>query len=229
MIDLHCHLLPAVDDGSQSIEESLALLGRLAQQGVHTVVATPHFDANSESVSDFLARRQAAYERLMSHRSEDRPAVKLGAEVRYYSGISRLPELQNLCLQGSRLLLLEMPHGRWTEYTLQELTDLASSNTIHPVLAHIERYLSEQPMPIWMRLLQSGLLFQVNAPFFLELTSRRKAVKLLKNQMIHFLGSDSHNLTARRPRLDEAMAVIRKKLGDDFIDPWTAFGESWFE
>lgn len=228
MIDFHCHILPAVDDGSQSVQESLAMLSRLAEQKVDTVMATPHFHANRESVSDFLTRRQEAYDQLMAQMSVGLPQVKLGAEVRYYQGISRMPHLKQLCLQDSNLLLLEMPLGKWTEYTLRELTDLASSYGIRLVMAHIERYLKEQPASVWPRLLQSGALMQVNAPFFAGLGTRRKALKLLKNHSIHFLGSDSHNLSDRPPRLDEAMAVICRKMGEDFADHWIAFGESWF-
>ncbi len=228
MIDFHCHILPAVDDGSQSVQESLAMLSRLAEQGVDTVMATPHFHASRESVSDFLVRRQEAYDRLMAQMPAGLPQIKLGAEVRYYQGISRMPQLKQLCMQDSRLLLLEMPLGKWTEYTLRELTDLASSHGIRLVMAHIERYQKEQSATVWPRLLQSDILMQVNAPFFADLATRRKALKLLKNHSIHFLGSDSHNLSDRSPRLDEALAVIRKRMGEDFASHMIAFGESWF-
>ncbi len=204
------------------------MLSRLAEQGVDTVMATPHFHANRESVSDFLARRQEAYDRLMAQMPVGLPPVRLGAEVRYYQGISHMPQLKQLCLQGSNLLLLEMPLGRWTEFTLRELTDLASSHGLRLVMAHIERYQKEQSASVWSRLLQNDVLMQVNASFFAELSTRRKALKLLKNHSIHFLGSDSHNLSDRPPRLDEAMAVIRKKMGEDFASHMIAFGKSWF-
>lgn len=64
MIDFHSHILPGIDDGSASVEESLKLLEMLAEQGVKTVVATPHFYPDRTSVSDFLRRRDAAYQRL---------------------------------------------------------------------------------------------------------------------------------------------------------------------
>ena len=223
MIDLHCHVLPAMDDGCQTVEESLAVLALLQQQRVDTVVATPHFHASQESVEDFLARRQAAYE-MLGRRSE----IHLGAEVRYYSGIRRLEGLSRLKIEGSNLLLLEMPLGRWTEYTLREVVELADTCGAQLVLAHIERYLKDQPKRTWLRLLDAGILMQVNAPFFADWRTRRSALKLLKNHSIHFLGSDCHNLIDRAPRLDEAMAVIVKKMGEDFANQWIAFGESWF-
>ena len=109
MIDFHSHILPGMDDGSKNIEESLALLRMLAEQGVKKVVATPHFYANDESVEKFLARRQQSYESLRAALPAGMPEILLGAEVRYYQGISRLKELKELCVQGSNLLLLERP------------------------------------------------------------------------------------------------------------------------
>ena len=227
MIDFHSHILPCVDDGSASIDESLAMLSRLAEQGVNTVMATPHFHAGHEPMQVFLERRDRAYAQLHQQVPQGMPQIRLGAEVRYYPGIVRLEDIKKLCLQGSNLLLLEMPMGRWTEFTLREMVELAGSRGVQLVLAHIERYWRAQPRQVWERLLNSDIFMQSNADFFVG-TTRRKALSLLKNQSIHFLGSDCHNLTTRPPRLDKAMAVIRKRMGDDFADHMIAFGESWF-
>lgn len=228
MTDFHSHILPGVDDGSADVAESLALLTRLAQQGVDTVAATPHYHANHESVADFTARRAQAFARLREQLPPGLPTIKLGAEVRFYSGIGRLSDIKQLCLQDSNLLLLEMPRGKWTEFTLRELIELAGSRGVQLVLAHVERYWKEQPRRVWERLLANEILMQVNADFFISGVTRRKALTLLKNHSIHFLGSDCHNLTVRPPRIGEAMAVIRKKMGDDFADQMIAFSESWF-
>lgn len=227
MIDFHSHILPGIDDGSASIDESLSLLSRLAQQGVDTVVATPHFHAGHESVQEFIERRDQAYLQLSQQMPQEMPQIRLGAEVRYYAGIGRLADIKKLCLQGSNLLLLEMPMGRWTEFTLREVIELAGSRGVQLVLAHIERYWRAQPRRTWERFLNSDILMQSNADFFIGATGR-KALSLLKNHSIHFLGSDCHNLITRPPRMGEAMAVIRKRMGDDFADHMIAFGESWF-
>ena len=228
MIDLHSHLLPAVDDGSKDVRESLALLRLLFGQGVRLVAATPHFYANHESIADFIARRSMAYEALVAQLPEGLPEIRLGAEVRYYPGISRLSDMRQLCLQGTNLLLLEMPFDRWTEYTLRELSELAGSRGIQLVLAHIERYWKLQSRRVWEQLLADEVLMQVNADAFAEFKTRSLALKLLKNHSVHFLGSDCHNLSVRPPRMDEAMTVIRRKMGEDFADQMIAFGESWF-
>lgn len=229
MLDLHCHVLPGMDDGCQTVEESLAVLHVLKQQRVDTVVATPHFHASQESVAEFLQRREQSYAQVKAQMAEDLPVIKLGAEVRYYNGIRRLDGLSRLRIQDSPLFLLEMPLGRWTEFTLREVVELADACGGQLVLAHIERYWKDQPKRTWLRLLDAGILMQVNAPYFADCRTRRKACKLLKNYSIHFLGSDSHNLSDRAPRLGEAEAAIRRKMGEDFTDQWIAYGERWFE
>ena len=109
LIDWHSHILPNIDDGSRDVGESVKLLEILAEQGIDTVIATPHFIANNLSVSEFIEERNGAYNKLMAEMPNGLPKIVLGAEVEYYLGISRLAELKSLCVEKSRLLLLEMP------------------------------------------------------------------------------------------------------------------------
>ena len=227
MIDWHNHILPSMDDGSRDVAESIAMLEMHASQGVSTVIATPHFYANDESVESFLARREASYNKLKDRLPEDAPEILLGAEVKYYPGISRLADLKRLRIAGSRLLLLEMPMNTWTESVIQELIELSGKSGIGIVLAHIERYLRLQRSDVWERLRRHGILMQTNAGFFTTLSTKRKAMALLKEDYIHFLGSDCHNLTSRPPQIGKAFEVIQKKLGVDYIGLMTEFGYSF--
>ena len=224
MIDWHNHVLPAMDDGSRDVAESITMLGMHASQGVSTVIATPHFYANDESVESFLTRRTRSYETLQNQLSPDAPAIRLGAEVKYYQGISRLADLKKLRIEGSRLLLLEMPMNTWTESMIRELIDMSGKNGIHIVLAHIERYLNLQSRDVWDRLRDSGILMQSNASFFTGFATKRRAMSLLREGHIHFLGSDCHNVTSRPPQIGKAFEVIQKKLGVDYIGLMTEFG-----
>lgn len=227
MIDWHTHILPGIDDGSRDVEQSLAMLAMLQEQGVHTVVATPHFRADDEPVDAFLERREAALETL-DRRADAGIRIVPGAEVRYYEGISRMDGLKKLCVRGSELLLLEMPFTRWTEYTLRELTELSGVGGMTVVLAHIERYLKLQSRAVWDRLYDCGLQMQVNAGFFTGFTTRRKAISMLKEGGIQFLGSDCHNTSTRSPNIGAAVEIIRKKLGDDFVFQMNEYGQSMF-
>ncbi len=213
MIDWHSHILPQMDDGSRDVAESLSLLKMLSSQGVKTAIATPHFYANDESAERFLERRQNSFSALKEQLFEDAPNILLGAEVKYYQGISKMQGLKSLCIEGTGLLLLEMPVSRWTEYTIRELIELSSRGDIRIVLAHIERYYSLQKASVWDRLYDSGILMQVNASFFIGIT-RRKALAMLKNNEIHFIGSDCHNVQSRPPQLDRAYEAITKRFGE---------------
>lgn len=229
MIDWHSHILPNIDDGSRSVEESRKLLEELKNQGVKTVVATPHYQADSQTVNDFLHNRETAFKEISQIVSEVEIEVVLGAEVKYYYGISRMKDLKRLRIGKSKLLLLEMPMTRWTEYTVRELEEIASLAGVTLVLAHIERYLPLQSKKVWQRLYNCGILMQVNATFFKGFISKKKALKYLANKKIHIIGSDCHNITSRPPKLDMAFGEISKKLGRNFIRKFNEFGYSLLE
>ena len=226
MIDWHSHILPKMDDGSRSVEESVQLLTMQKEQGVTTVIATPHFYANDESVDCFLQRRQKAAERLAEALPEGVPQVLLGAEVRYYRGISRLSQLKALRVEGSKILLLEMPVGKWSEDMVSELLEMSSMSRVRIVLAHIERYYHFQNASVWKRLCEGGILMQVNASFFASFWSKRKALSLLQKGCLHFIGSDCHNMTSRKPMLDLAFDAVCKKFGDAYLHQMTEYGYS---
>lgn len=213
MIDFHCHCLPNIDDGSQSVDESLKILEKLSEQNVELVVATPHFIANNESVESFLDRRQNAYEMLKGNLNDGLPEIRLGAEIEFYEGISNLEGLNKLCIEGTNILLLEMPNVKWTQYVINELYRLVSMGNIRIMIAHIERCLFMQDSDVVDYLLRNDVIMQSNASYFIRVLTKRKACRYLSNNIIHVLGSDSHNMTSRPPRINEALDVVEKKLG----------------
>ena len=224
MIDFHSHVLPGMDDGSSSVEESVRLLTALGEQGADTVAATSHFYATRQTPARFLERRAAAAEQLRPMLNDRLPRILLGAEVLYFPGVSRMEELSKLCLQGTNLILLEMPFETWTNGMFREVQELARSGRFTVLLAHIERYYDLQPVSVWDSLLEAGVLMQANADFFLRFRSRRKALKLLQEGRIHLLGTDCHNMQSRPPRMGEAVEFIRKRLGSDTLDEMEALG-----
>lgn len=229
MIDWHCHILPGIDDGSRDVAESISLINMQASQGVSTIIATPHFYADNETVDSFLARRKKALELLKAEMPEEFPEIRLGAEVRYYQGISRMADLKALRIEGSKLLLLEMPMIRWTEYMVRELTELSGKSSIRIILAHVERYQSLQKQAVWRKIYENGILMQVNASFIISHASRHKAISLLNEGMIHFVGSDCHNVTSRPPHIGKAFEILQKKFGDEYISQMNKYGYSMLE
>lgn len=212
MIDLHSHILPAIDDGSASVEESEKLLQMLCSQGVTTVVATPHFYANSDYPEIFLEKRARAFAALPPCQS---PQILLGAEVAYFDGMGHCQELEQMQLGQSGLLLVEMPFTPWSERMVEEVCQLQISLGLRPVLAHIDRYMDKKQIREYCDvLLDNEVYFQCNADAFRHPLKRRWLLKQLQAGNIHFLGSDCHNLQNRPPRLDQASEVIARKLGE---------------
>ena len=223
MIDLHAHLLPSADDGSANIEESLKLLEMLTAQGVSQVFATPHFYADKDSPEAFFARRDRAYAELLSARPNHLASVAVGAEVAYFQGISRMSALSDMRLGTSKLLLIEMPIERWSDYTVQEMIELSCSGEIRPIIAHIERCLPYQPLRVRKTLLERGIVMQANASFFIRPKTARLALKLWKRGAIHAIASDCHNVHTRPPRMREAMDAVSARFGEEAINSMRAF------
>ena len=217
MLDLHTHILPLMDDGSQSPEESLRMLRMEAEQGVAYAVLTPHFYPDREDPDSFLKRRRESADKLLNavQGQTGLPQIRLGAEVTYYDGVSGSERIEGLCIDGAGALLLEMPICRWTQRMLDEVCELRSRRRIQPILAHVERYLSFQPAGVVAQLCNRGVWMQANASFFTRWQTSRRALGMLNRREIHFIGSDCHNLTTRRPNMGEAAVKIEKRLGCD--------------
>lgn len=221
IVDFHTHVLPGVDDGSASTAESLELLRLEAEQGIRHVIATPHFYPNHDSPERFLRRREAALAALQAEmtRQDGLPHVSVGAEVYFYSGISDSELLRELTIQGEKSVLVEMPQSPWTESMYAELEGIWTKQGILPVIAHVDRYIRPfRTFQIPERLAQLPVLVQANTSFFLDRSTSRMALRMLRRDQIHLLGSDCHNLRTRRPNLAAAAERITKALGTAPID-----------
>ena len=215
MIDFHTHLLPNVDDGSKSIEETKLLLDELSRQGVGTAVLTPHFYPLADTVKKFLERRNKAITELLTvYDKKLHPLLFVGAEVAYFHGISKADELRQLCVEGTDIFLLELPFCKWDDGVVQEVLDIADNLQVKVVLAHINRYLPHKNAKYLDILQKNGIILQANAEWFLEKKTLKKDIKYIKQEKIGCLGSDAHNTLTRPPRIREAVDNIAIKIGD---------------
>ncbi len=218
VVDFHSHILPHVDDGSRSLEDSLQMLRMEARQGVNHVILTPHFYPQQDSPERFLERRAKAWKRLKAAmaKEEGLPKVSLGAEVYFYYGMSQSEALHQLTIEDKRCILLEMPHAPWTESMFQEIAAIKSRLGLTPIIAHIDRYVAPfRTFHIPERLEELPVYVQANGDFFLRKSTAKMALRMLKRGQIHLLGSDCHDKTSRKPNLEDALKVISERLGDE--------------
>ena len=211
MVDFHSHILPQMDDGSRSIQESLEMLRMSAEQGIQVMAATSHFYAEENTVERFLEGRETAWKALSEKMEPGMPKVLPGAEVYYFEGMQRTESLSRLRIEGTNLLLLEMPFSPWSDHMVAEIMAVNRLPDTKVVLAHIDRYLRFQKAAVWDTLLENGVLMQVNASFFFNRFSKHKALRMAKKGQIHLLGSDCHNTTSRPPQLGEAMKFLESR------------------
>lgn len=212
MLDIHSHFLPKMDDGSKSTEMSMSMLRESRRQGVTTMVSTSHFYGDNESPEHFLKRRRHAVEKLLPLLSDSEPEILLGAEVLYYPGISHSDSVGQLAIQGTDLILIEMPFVPWSDRIFDELISMQYNTGLQIVLAHVERYQAIQKKAMYESLFDQPFYFQCNASVFLSFRSRRLAMRMIEDGRLHFLGTDCHNTDRRPPNMAEARAIVEKKL-----------------
>ena len=224
-IDLHSHILPQLDDGSDSVEMSLAMLYQMAEQGVDVVCATSHYYAKYSSIPAFCERRAEALERLSSVLTAELPRVLPAAEVAYFPHMEE-QDLMPLCIQGTRTLMLEMPFSDWTGLQLETVEALVLDCRYDVVLVHPERFcFSKSNRHKLEKLAELPIGLQINAGSLLRWGTRRLALDLLQMAQYPLLGSDCHNLTFRPPNLKEGRKVVMQKLGEAFLKKIDWYGE----
>lgn len=220
VVDFHTHILPGMDDGSKSSEESLSLLRMESEQKIQRVILTPHFYADKESLPHFLERRDRSVQRLKGAAEgvEGLPELSVGAEVRMFEGIGNAEFLPELVISGTKCILLEMPMPPWSEGLLKELDRIRYKRNLVPVMAHIDRYITPfRTGGIPETFAKLPVLVQASGSFFINRRTRNLALKLLRENKIHLLGSDCHNLDVRVPNLQEAVKIIESKMGTSRI------------
>lgn len=223
MIDFHAHILPGIDDGAKDLSESYQLLVSQKSQGIDTVVATPHY-LGRKTVSEFIEKRNAAYEAVMQEGYQDIPEIILGAEVALYYGLSEREDLALTCVQGTNYILLELPMEYWNDWVFDEIYKVSVKHHVKPIIAHLDRYMDENKRQI-DRLLALDVVIQINAEALFRMASRRFVKKVWKQKEMLLLGSDCHNLTNRKCELAKADAIIKRILGKEASQIITDAGE----
>jgi len=216
MIDTHLHILPGVDDGPQTLEESLALARALVQEGVSAAIATPHYnDEYRRRSADEIRGRVYDVQQAL-----DRCGIPLrlfaGHEVLIKPGLVEDIQAGRLAtLNGGRYLLLELWNSTWIPETERVIFELRAFGIV-PIIAHPERYRAIQQDPGRLgALVKQGVLTQLMAGSLLGMqgsTSRRTAETLLKKRLIHCIASDAHGLHKRPPGVSRGLQRAEQLL-----------------
>ena len=218
--DLHTHILPGIDDGAKTVEESLVLIDKLKEYGVESICLTPHYYSHKESMDDFLRRREEAYSLLAPNLPEG-IEFKLGAEVfvtKYLFSEER--DFTPLCIEGTPYMLTEFSYqSSFSESTLRMISRLRDFGII-PILPHIERYPALlKSKALVDELVSMGVIIQSNVGSYADSSYKRKLIKLIKSGYIDVLATDVHSLIRNTPdNIPVALSYIEKKCKSDLSE-----------
>lgn len=221
MIDLHCHLLPGIDDGPEDLPTALKLAQHAVASGIHAATVTPHMHAGryenrALGIRQLAERFQAELDqRGIALRIRAAAEVRLDHDVLSWVADGEVPFLGTW--QGEKVMLLELPHSH-VPVGADKLVEWLLKQGIRPMIAHPERnkdiMRSVDKLLPFVRL---GCLFQVTAGAvagnFGE-SARLRAVDLLGRGWVTILASDAHNLEARPPELEPGRLAAARVVGD---------------
>ncbi|MGG1678261.1 tyrosine-protein phosphatase [Neobacillus sp. NRS-1170] len=221
MIDLHCHILPGVDDGAKDLSESIKMAKKAVEQGIRTIVATPHHLNNSYENArlQIIARVEELNQALVQENLE----VKIlpGQEARIYGEMVEGYESgEILPVNDTPYLLVELPSSHVPRYTEKLFFDIQMKGLI-PVIVHPERNqeIIERP-EILYQLVKKGALSQVTAASICgDFGKKIKSfsLQLIEANLTHFIASDAHNTSSRTFKMREAFDMIQKKYGNELV------------
>lgn len=216
-VDLHCHILPGVDDGAKDMADALALIDMALADGTTAMVLTPHYRGRFRQNTPQML--QTVFMELRQ-RAPDRMALYLANEVGYERELTdKLADGRVLTVNGSRYVLLELPVDATAEKVQCAVREVADQ-TFVPILAHVERYDAFLRNKFLIdRVLDMGALIQINADSVMGeqgFAAKRFCHWLLKSRRAHFVASDSHDLHQRPPKLGCCFAYIEKKYGEEY-------------
>lgn len=221
MIDLHCHLLPGIDDGPKTMQEALQMAEYAVGEGIRHSVLTPHIQPGcyDNDVESIRAAYQAFKTALEIHAIPLQ--ISMAAEVRVCAELPQLISQNKIPFIGvwenKKVLLLEFPHDH-VPLGSDKLVAWLFSRNIIPLIAHPERNQAilahpDKLMP-FMRL---GCLLQVTASSVTGLfgaASQQCALRLIRQNLVTILASDAHNLHKRQPTLRPALAHLKPLIGE---------------
>jgi protein-tyrosine phosphatase len=215
VIDLHCHYLPGIDDGAQTLADSLDLARAAVAAGIHTAVMTPHVHPGRyENSAPTIRKLSAAFQRVLEH--QDIPLqIRAGGEVRISSDIIAMVEHDEVPfigeLAGYRIMLLEFPHSHLL-IGADKLIKWLLARHIRPLIAHPERNKEvmrnvEKIAPF----VQMGCMLQLTGASIIGQFGKgahQTALAIIERGWATVVATDAHNLQHRPPNLDLAYAAL---------------------
>lgn len=219
LVDIHCHILPRVDDGSPDMETSRAMIRDAYEQGVRYIIATPHY--RSEMFEPSMKKVIRVYHELRDYAEEVGIGLRLGCE--YYRNeqmIRHLDKKLRPTMLGSRYVLTEFSTNDSFVTVRNYIYELITKG-YRPIVAHVERYFCCQEPERIQKLKKLGAQIQINADSVLGYeghTIKKFCAGLMKDDLVDFIGSDAHNLEGRKMNLGKCAAYVRKKMGQDYAE-----------
>ncbi|MGJ7910837.1 tyrosine-protein phosphatase [Neobacillus sp. LXY-1] len=220
MIDIHCHILPGLDDGAQFLEDSITMAREAAKEGIHTIIATPHLNSQYDNRKQSILESVNQLNRALTEANIG-VTILPGQEPRIYGEIIADYEREEIqTLNGTQFLFIEFPSNHVPRYAEQLLFDVQLKGLV-PIIVHPERNseIIERPELLY-RFVEKGALAQVTASSlcgYFGKKIKQFSEQLIEANLAHFIASDAHNVNNRTFKMSEAFDLVDSNFGIDYV------------
>lgn len=220
MVDIHSHILHNVFDSPTSIDISLKMAKQYVNHGFTHIVSTPHFNPLDETIESFLLKCDHLYYEFNKLLQSHRVNLKIirGAEVMLYPELINMRDISRLCVEGTSYMLVELPWNQFPLWSSDVLFQL-ELNDIVPILAHPERNKEIfRHYGLFTKLVNSGLLTQINAISIFKRDFRKKMIRwLFSDNAVSFIATDCHMPDERIEKFNKAIRILKRRYGKNRI------------
>lgn len=219
LIDIHCHILPKVDDGPESVTESIKILKEMKKQGILNVIVTPHY--RPEMFEPSMKRVIYSYRHLRDIAYDMGISMSLGCE--YYRNEKLIEHMDNRMrptMAGGRYILVEFSMNDLFP-TIRNYVYEILTHGYKPIIAHAERYFCCQNLDRIRELREMGALIQLNAGSVIGEEGwkiKKFCLELMKKDLVDFIASDTHNIGDRKLNLKKSASYVLNKMGKQYAE-----------
>ncbi len=219
LVDFHSHILPGVDHGSHSLNTSKKQLELAHSAGVTRIISTSHFYPHMTLFDEFIEKRNQAFKNLVAEVNIADVDIRLGAEVLLCDNLQNFENLDELCINGTKYMLLELPFSGFN-YSMVESVESIISMDYNVVLAHADRY----PKEHIEEFIETGAKIQLNASSLATVFKNKHLYSWIERGLVVGIGSDIHGADAEAYR---KFNIAKGKLGEALLEIVEKSNEIW--
>lgn len=219
-VDFHSMLLPGFKGGSLEEDVIIKNINALNMAKIKTVVTTSIFNSEEDTIEEFLTLRAKSYELLKEKTKKiTLPKIILSAEVCFSEKLLKMPNMNKLCIGDTDYMMISFKPEEYSPKLLELLEKFIIAHNVHPIIAHLESYLSYISIDDLKKFTDMGILTEISCSYIVDRSTRKTALELINSNIVQIIGSNNNDTRCNsRTISDIAIDILNKDISTNVTD-----------